>query len=111
MPAVTTNLVVEQGATWAHGWRVRFNGDPITAAWTAHAQLRAGKSKTSALLHTFTASVSDTGDVVIGVPFAASEAWDFTKGYYDVEVTSPDGETRLRVAQGSVKVSQEVTDD
>lgn len=111
MPAVKTDLVVEQGTTWAHGWRVTYDGDLVDDTWTVAAQIRDTADKDGELLYEFTASVSDAGDVVIGVPHADSSAWDFLGGYYDVEITNAGGTVRLRVAGGAVSVSREVTDD
>jgi hypothetical protein len=109
MPAVETPLTIEQGVSWSHGWRVTYNGNPIDATWTAAAQVRKQANPTSPLLYTFAASVDETGAVVLGVPYADSEAWDWDYGHYDVEVTNADATVRLRVARGAVRVSREVT--
>lgn len=110
MTAKDVPLTVEQGATWSHGWRVTYNGDPIDSTWTAAAQIRARSNAESTLLYTFAnLAVDDTGAVVLAVPYEDSEAWDWGLGYYDVEVTNADESVRLRVAQGAVRVSREVT--
>ena len=109
MPAVTTDITIEQGATWAHGWMVNCNGDPIDATWTARGQIRARASDT-AVLHQFAADVTALeGAVVIAVDPEESAAWDWRIGVYDVEVVNADQSLTLRVAQGRVIVSPEVT--
>lgn len=112
MPAVTTNLTgsnaIEQGAEWAHGWAVTYNGDPIDATWTAKSQVRQ-YATSSPVLHEFLATVNPDGSVVIGVSHAQSSNFTWTNGVYDVEVTNADESVVLRVAQGKVQVSSEVT--
>lgn len=108
MPAVTTDLVIEQGADWSHGWLVIVNGDPIDATWTARAQVRPSAEAT-VVLYEFAPTVNPDGSVVLGVDAAESAAWDWRVGKYDLEVESADASITLRVAQGAVKVSPEVT--
>lgn len=108
MPAVSTALAVEQGADFSHGWSVTVNGAPIDATWTARSQIRRHSSSPE-VLHEFAASVNADGSVVIAATAAESSAWTWTAGVYDVEVTKADGSLKLRVAQGHVNVSAEVT--
>lgn len=110
MPAVRTDLTIEQGTTWSHGWRVTYSGEPIGAAWTARSQVRR-RIDDPAVLHTFAATVTAQGDVILSADAAVSTAWTWTSGVYDVEVVGPVslGSPVLRVAQGSVTVSPEVT--
>lgn len=109
MPATKTDLVIEQGTDWAHGWRVTVNGDPIDDTWTARGQIRRWVSSPDPPLHDFAASVDDTGAVVIAVTPADSTPWTFEAGVYDVEVVNADGSITLRVAEGSITVDPEVT--
>lgn len=115
MAALVEDLTIEQGITWSTGWAVQAGLSleelaPIDATWTAKAQIRVTQNRSSALLYEFEdATVDAEGNVVIGVPFADSEAWTFADGYYDVEVTNADETIRLRVAMGRVLVSNEVT--
>lgn len=112
MPAVTTNLTgeyaIEQGAEWAHGWAVTYNGVPLDETWTAAAQIRF-KADSADPLGEFGAEVDADGNVVIGVTAAESSAWTWSKGVYDVEVTNADESVTLRVAEGRVDLSPEVT--
>lgn len=108
MPAVTTHLTIEQGTDFSHGWSVKVNGALINATWTARAQIREHAAATT-VLHTFAASVNSDGSVVIAVTPAQSSAWTWRSGTYDVEIVNADASLTLRVAQGSVQVSPEVT--
>lgn len=108
MPAVKTNLTIEQGVDWSHGWLVKVNGAAINATWTARSQVRKHASLPD-VLHTFAASVNADGSVVIAVTPAQSSAWTWTSAVYDVEVVNADASMTLRVAEGSVYVSPEVT--
>lgn len=108
MSAERTNLRIKQGTDWSHGWAVTVNGAPIDATWTARSQVRSHPS-TPTVLHQFAASVNADGSVVIAVTPAESSAWTWTSGVYDVEVVNADASLTLRVAEGSVSVSLEVT--
>lgn len=108
MPATTTDLLIEQGADWSHGWLVTYNGEPIDEGWTARSQVRSGRLSPE-VLHEFAADVTVEGAVVLAVAASESSVWRWTRGVYDVEVVSPDGSVTLRVAQGSVAISAEVT--
>lgn len=109
MPATETDLRIEQGTDWSHGWAVTVEGDAIDATWTARAQVRKSRLVTSELLHEFAAEVTAEGAVVLAVTPAESSAWDWTSGQYDVEITNADESLTLRVAQGRVTVNREVT--
>lgn len=108
MPAVETPLTIEQGADFARGWLVRFNGAAIDDTWTARSQIRP-RPGSDQLLHEFAASVNPDGSVVIAADATESAAWAFANGHYDVKVTSSDGQTVLRVAMGPVFVRLQVT--
>lgn len=108
MPAVQTNLTIEQGADWSHGWRVTYNGAPIDGTWTARSQVRRDPGSPD-VLHELAASVNADGSVVIAIPAAVSSAFEWRYGRYDVEATNADASVRLRVASGTVTISPEVT--
>lgn len=108
MPALKSDLRIEQGTTWSHGWAVSYNGSPIDATWTARGQIRASVSAT-AVLHDFEPTVNPDGSVVIGVDPDVSAAWVWRSGVYDVEVANEDESVVLRVAEGRVSVDREVT--
>jgi hypothetical protein len=110
MPAVHRDLLIEQGVTWAVAWHVKLDGaelDPA-AGWQARSQIRL-KTADTAVLHQFTADL--TGGVVqLSVEPEESSAWAWRRGVYDVEIFDTAVEPRVvRIVQGSVAVSPEVT--
>jgi hypothetical protein len=107
MAAVSKDLAIEQGVTWAAAWHVKLDGEDLDpeAGWQARAQVR--KNAAGSVLHEFTCSV--VGSVVqVSVTAAESSAWSWRRGVYDVELFSVDGRV-IRVVQGAVSVSPEVT--
>lgn len=115
MPALLLDLVVEQGSTWAHGWLPKINDEPVLdTGWTARAQIRA-TIPAEAVLHEWSTEDgnaeidTDVGSVTLALAPADSSAWDWRSAYYDVEITSPDGEITYRISQGKIKVTPEVT--
>ena len=108
MPALKSNLTIEQGTTWSHGWAVTYNGDPIDETWTARGQIRERVSS-SEILYDLDPTVNADGSVVVGVDAATSSAWAWRSAVYDVEVVNADASVVLRVAEGRVSVSLEVT--
>ncbi len=108
MPAVKTDLTIEQGATWSHGWAVTYNGSPIDATWTARSQVR--KSHTSPEpLHQFAPTVTAEGVVLLAATAVESSAWTWDSGVYDVEVEDADATVTLRVTEGRVTLRRELT--
>lgn len=112
---VKENLKIQSAVTWSWGWLQKVGDtietvEPIDSTWTAKAQIRT-YPKTGQLLHEFAAEVTDDGVVVITVDPATSEAWTWVDGYYDVKVSNPDQSIVIRVAEGKVTISQEVTHD
>lgn len=110
MPATETNLTIEQGATFAHGWAVTVDIDGINVdeTWTARAQVRR-LAEATAVLYEFAATVNSDGSVVIGAPGADSSTWDWRRGHYDVKINNADETLPLRVAEGTVTVDPAVT--
>lgn len=100
------NLTIEQGVSWSHGWLVTVTGVPIDETWTARSQIR---TKYGVLLHEFNVNVTPEGAVVLYVSPEESSAWDWFDAFYDVEVVNSDETVTLRVAQGMVFNSKEVT--
>lgn len=110
MPAAQTNLVIEQGATWSHGWLPQINGAAIAdATWDAKAQVRDGNGN---LLHEWStvlgnAIVSALGVITLVVAPTESDDWTWFAGVYDLEISK--GLITYRVAEGEVSVSPERT--
>jgi hypothetical protein len=115
MAAINLDLSVEQGSTWSHGFLPEINGEPVlVAGWTARAQARAFVPSPEILHEWSTTDGSigidvDAGTVTMTLTPDDSSAWPWRLAYYDLEITSPDGEITYRVAQGKIRVSTEVT--
>lgn len=107
MPAVRFDLYIEQGTTWSQGYQVTVDGAPLPAGWTARSQVRARAGSTDTL---FAFAPTIAGDVVtLSIDPATSSAWSWTSGVYDVEIVETATNRVLRIAQGTVSVSPEVT--
>lgn len=126
MAAVEVDLYIEQGADWPGLAFPIFDeqDDPFDlAGCTARGQIRLTPNQSASVPPLFTWSTDPDDDpgglivltgnlVIIGVTGAASSAWTFQKARYDIELTDPGaqpGKQTIRVAQGRVNVSQEVT--
>lgn len=101
---------MEQGVTWSTSWRVKLDGvelDP-SDGWQARSQVRA-KITDTAVLHQFTASILDSV-VQLSVLPAQSSAWTWKRGVYDVEIFDSANPPRVvRIVEGAIAVSPEVT--
>jgi len=115
VPAIRLSLSIEQGTTWAHGWKPLLNGGQMITVegWTACAQIRPSVSS-GKVLHTWSTQNGsigidpDSGAVTLTLSDEDSAAWGWTEGVYDLEVYSPEGDT-YRISEGGVKVKPEVT--
>lgn len=116
MPALVFDLVVEQGTSWTHGFLPMLADVPLLAeaGWTGRAQVRRTAGSADVLwewsdeqnnLHID----AETGALSLTVSPAESQAWTWKYGVYDLEVTNSDGSVEYRIAQGVVRVHQEVT--
>lgn len=101
----TTPLLVRKGTTFAHGWRMIYNGAPIDGTWSAQGQVRAAVGSPTVLLDLHP-SVSPDGAVIVALTPAESSALNWTEGVYGIEVSK--GGVTLRVAQGPIETSAEV---
>jgi hypothetical protein len=110
--ALQLTLTIKQGTTWAHGFGLTLNGQPLVGDWTVQSQVRPAPSSAT-VLHEWSTALSNAavtdGAVTLTVEPAESSAWAWRSGYFDVEVTSPDGADRYEVARGSITVVPEVT--
>lgn len=109
------DLVILQGSDTTVSIPVEdANGDPVASfgGYTAAGQIRA-RVESSDVLHSFTSQGGSANitltppNVILSISAAASAAWTWTYGRYDVELTGPDG--TARIASGHVIVSREVT--
>ncbi|MDH1476779.1 hypothetical protein N5F13_19960 [Comamonas thiooxydans] len=114
-------LLILQGATFRK--RLRWSspsGVPIDlTACTARMQVREEKSSPTVLLSLGTTGAPDTGLIVLGgvdgtidlsVSAEITAAIDWTSGVWDLEIIMSNGDV-VRLAEGSVSVSAEVTRD
>lgn len=105
MAALDYPLEIEQGADYGP-LAFPISGVGSLAGWSVAGQVRMDHPSRG-LLHTLDVTCSGT-DVVLHVPAAASAAWGWRSGRYDVELTSPTGKV-TRVLKGAVRVDPEVT--
>ena len=112
-PFVRETLIIRQGTTFERRWRIT---DPVTgmakdlSEWSARAQVRATVSD-SLTLHVWTGDAitcDAEGYVTLAVAPETSTDWSWRDGVYDVELVDPLGRV-ARIAEGSVRVSPEVT--
>lgn len=112
-PPVQATLVIHQGTTWERRWRIT---DPDTGTprdlteWSARGQIRADHSA-AAVLHEWTPDAltcDEDGYVTAAITPAESATWGWRDAVYDVELLDPIGRV-VRIAQGAVRVSPEVT--
>ena len=113
MSAATTNLIIDQGATWNITLTYKnSDGSPINlTGYTAALQLRTSYDASSAAL-----SLSSGSGIVLGgtagtiaVTATATQTGSLTAGeyVYDLEITSSSVVTRL--VQGRITVTPQVT--
>ncbi|HSW65031.1 MAG TPA: hypothetical protein VLH56_17230 [Dissulfurispiraceae bacterium] len=99
---------IEQGSTYEIQITVR-NADGSLydlLTYTAAAQIR--ETKASATAIAFTASINTTTSVItLTMSAAVTAGITFTTGYWDCEITV--GTTVIRILEGRVGISQEVT--
>ncbi|POH63640.1 MULTISPECIES: hypothetical protein [Cryobacterium] len=109
----TDNLTIPQGTTWAMRWPLQEEGGTAfdLDGWDARAQARATVMATG-VLHSWTSAegniVLDGLGVLLTVDPAVSSAWAWQSAVYDIEIFHTDG-TVIRITQGGIKVSPEVT--
>jgi len=113
MPALVSNLVIEQGTTWTHGYAVTVNSVAPDDDWTVAAQIRARAETPDPPLWEWSTALGNAtisaGTIILTLEPDESSAWAWRAGHFDVEITSPAGDITYRVAQGTVTVSPEVT--
>lgn len=107
-----TALTIPQGATWGIAWPITEDGEPADlTGWTVQAQVRK-LAVSPEILHEWStaannATVTDSKATLL-VAAGTSTSWAWTRGVYDVELTSPAGSV-YRIAEGPVYVSPGVT--
>jgi hypothetical protein len=113
MSAATTNLIIDQGATWNITFTYKnSDGSPINlTGYTAALQLRTSYDAASAALSLTSGSGIVLGGTAgtIAVTATATQTGALTAGeyVYDLEITSSSVVTRL--VQGRITVTPQVT--
>ncbi len=118
MAAGTYNFAFEQGTTInvPVAYNQRLGGSLVpydVTGWAARMQIRQ-TLHASAVLHSFTTENGGievdgpAGTFTIKASAAATSAWTFTSGVYDLEIVAPSGAV-TRLLRGMVTVSPEVT--
>ena len=114
MSAATTNLIIDQGATWEITFTYKnINGTPINlTGYTAALQLRTSYDAVSSSL----SLTSPSGGIVMGgtagtiaITASATQTGGLAAGeyVYDLEITTGSKVTRL--VQGRITVTPQVT--
>lgn len=106
--ALTYNLIIWQGARYVRAFPV-FDDDEQAVnvdGWSARGQIRSHAASPT-VLHTFDPTCAGT-TVTIAIPAAASSAWTFRTGVWDLELVPPVGDPEHLVT-GLVVVHPEVT--
>ena len=117
MAASKVNLSIQQGATFRKKitWKT---GTPATlvdlTGYTARMQIREEVVAEAVLIELSTANSRITlggaaGTIELYLPPSVTEAIDWESGVYDLELVEPDGINVVRLFEGSVTISPEVT--
>ena len=109
----TDNLTIPQGPTWETRWPIVDSaGQPANLdGWGVRAHVRTQKLSET-VLHEWSSTLGNASilgsDVSLKVSATESSAWNWRKGFYDVEIFHTDGRV-LRITQGQMEVDTEVT--
>ena len=116
MPAIKYDFEIEQGAAFALVFRRKDDaGGPIPlTGYTARMQVRANVAAQDVLLELTTENgrlVIDeaNGEAAIALDADTTAACTWRKGVYDLELVPPDGKNVIRLVEGQITVSREVT--
>lgn len=116
MAAATHDIIVEQGSVFELFFEYRDCNDALIdlTDYTAQMQIREAKDSVSyfvELTETDGITLGDAaGTVLIRIAANITDALDFNKGVYDVELSEAGDSTKTRrVLEGKVKFSKQVT--
>lgn len=102
------DISIDQGCTFRLSWQVQDPSDPDKdwSGYTARGQVR--ETYGGILLATFTAAIDAVGVVTVSLTAAATTAFTWERGVFDVEIDGGvDGVTR--VVEGAAELRPEVT--
>lgn len=109
---------IRQNATFSYTVLVQSEGQAINLEdCIVKAQIRAKRSLTSKLLHSWDSTEDDSqvtiveaeGKVTLKIPKSVCKTFDWAIGFYDVLLTWADGEESV-IASGDVEIIPGVTD-
>lgn len=107
LSAGTQHLLVEQGATYMQTYTVVDPADWTWAGWTARAQIRSAPADSGELLLDLTPYLAVVGAAVrLAIPASVTQTLT-RNGVWDLEMSL--GTTVVRILQGKVTISPEVT--
>lgn len=111
--AVVYRLSIDQGATFRRALRWLKGGNPVDlSGFSARMEIR--DKAGGMLLHRLDTEGGGIslggaeGTIVLHIPADVSAAWPWRTGVYDLELIEPTGDV-IRLVQGSVQISPEVT--
>lgn len=124
MALIKVDIEIDQGADFLHEW-VWYQEDSLgvqtpvnLTGWTARMEVRASAKSATVLADAHTSpttqdgtiTVDSTGLVRLEFSAAASSAWSWETGVYDIELVNiPGPDTVVRFAEGNITLSPEVT--
>lgn len=115
MPAASYDFQIEQGATLLKPivWKDSAGAAVNLTGYTAKMQVRQSAASTDVLLELSTANsrltiTPLTGTITMIFSATLTAAIDWSRGKYDLELTSSDG-TVTRLIEGQISVSKEIT--
>jgi len=111
MSAARYNLVIDQGSDFAISFTVKEDGSVKNlTGYSARAQMRTSRNATS-IAATFTCTIATptNGTVVMSLANGASSSLTAGTYVYDLEVFTANNAAVVRLIQGSVDLTQEVT--
>ncbi len=111
MSAARYNLVIDQGSDFAVDFTISEDGAVKNlTGFSARAQMRSTKLSSS-IAATFTCTIAtpSSGVIRMALPNATSSALTSGRFYYDLEIFTTEDTAVIRLLQGDVDVTQEVT--
>ncbi len=116
MASATHDIIVEQGSVFELFFEYRDCEDVLIdlTGYTAQMQIREAKDSPTYLVEVTESSGitlgGAAGTVLIRISASVTDALDFNKGVYDVELSEAGDDTLTRrVLEGKVKFSEQVT--
>lgn len=116
MRAGKYNTVIEQGAVFRRSmiWKDSNNAVIDLTGYTAEMQIRQ-KKDSETILHTLSTSnggitiTGAQGKIDLFISADTTAEFDFTSAYYDLELNPGDDAEKVRMLEGIISLSKEVT--